>query len=122
MEFNTNKPIYLQIAFMICEKILLKQFQPDERIPSIREMAIQLEVNPNTIMRTYEFLQGLEIISNKRGVGYYVVTDGVQKATSYRKTEFLKEDLPQLFKTASLLEINFDELKEQYLTYQAFKK
>jgi DNA-binding transcriptional regulator YhcF (GntR family) len=123
MEFNNNKAIYLQIADMICEKILLKTLKQDERIPSVREMAVQLEVNPNTVMRTYEFLQGHDIITNKRGVGYFVSAEGIVKATDYRKTEFLQKELPLLFKTTVLLNISFDELKQQYLNQQdALKK
>lgn len=118
MEFNANQAIYLQIADMLCEKILLKVLRAEERIPSVRELAVQLEVNPNTVMRTYDFLQGLDIISNKRGVGYFVATDGVAKATAYRKTEFIQKELPQVLKTAALLNINFDELKQQYLNQQ----
>src|ERR1700740_819717 len=98
MEFNDQQAIYLQIAELICEQILLKRFAEDERIPSVREMAVQLEVNPNTVMRTYEFLQANAIISNKRGVGYFVAADGIEKATVLRKTEFLENDLPKFFK------------------------
>ena len=123
MEFNNNKAIYLQIADMLCEKILLKVFKQDERIPSVRELAVQLEVNPNTVMRTYDFLQGLDIITNKRGVGYFVAANGITQATDYLKTEFMHKKLPLLFKTATLLNISFDELKQQYLNQQeALKK
>jgi DNA-binding transcriptional regulator YhcF (GntR family) len=84
---------------------------------------VQLEVNPNTVMRTYDFLQGMDIITNKRGVGYFVAADGIAKATDYRKDEFLQKELPFLFKTAALLNISFDELKQQYLNQQdALKK
>ena len=114
MEFNNQQAIYLQIAEMICELILLKKFREDERIPSVRAMAVQLEVHPNTVMRTYEFLQGKEIISNKRGVGYFVSADGIVKATDFRKKEFLEQELPKIFKTAQLLQISFEELKERY--------
>jgi GntR family transcriptional regulator len=117
MEFTNQQPIYLQIAEMICEQILLKKFKEDERIPSVREMAVQLEVNPNTVMRTYEFLQGKEIINNKRGIGYFVSADGISKATDLRKTEFLHAELPKLFKTAKLLNISFEELQKQYITF-----
>ncbi|MEO8173616.1 MAG: GntR family transcriptional regulator [Sediminibacterium sp.] len=117
MEFTNQQPIYLQIAEMICEQILLKKFREDERIPSVREMAVQLEVNPNTVMRTYEFLQGKEIISNKRGIGYFVAVDGISKATHLRKTEFLQAELPKLFKTAQLLDISFEELQKHYITF-----
>lgn len=117
MEFTSQQPIYLQIAELICEKILLKIFREDERIPSVRELAVQLEVNPNTVMRTYEFLQGKEIISNKRGVGYFVATDGLARATEFRKTEFMGSEIPKLFKTAQLLGISWDELQQQYDTF-----
>ena len=124
MEFNNNQAIYLQIADLICEKILLQQFRQEERIPSVREMAVKLEVNPNTVMRTYDFLQGLEIITNKRGVGYYVAEEGIQKATAFRRSAFFQKEEPQFFKTASLLNITVEELKDQYLAYkqQAIKK
>lgn len=117
MEFNNQQPIYLQIAELICEKILLKTFREDERIPSVREMAVQLEVNPNTVMRTYELLQGKEIINNKRGVGYFVSADGIAKATELRRTEFVERELPKLFKTAQLLDLSADELQKQYHTF-----
>jgi GntR family transcriptional regulator len=117
MEFTNQQPIYLQIAEMICEQILLKKFREDERVPSVREMAVQLEVNPNTVMRTFEFLQGKEIITNKRGIGYFVAADGISKATALRKNEFLEAELPRLFKTAQLLNISFEELQEQYTTF-----
>lgn len=114
MEFNNQQPIYLQIAELICEKILLKIFREDERIPSVREMAVQLEVNPNTVMRTFEFLQGKDIINNKRGVGYFVSADGIAKATELRKSEFLDDELPKIFRTAQLLNISIEELQNQY--------
>jgi GntR family transcriptional regulator len=114
MEFNSQRPIYQQIAQMLCERIVLKQFREDERIPSVREMAVQLEVNPNTVMRTFDFLQGKEIISNKRGVGYFVANNGIAAATSLLRTEFLQVELPRLFRTAHLIGITPPELLEQY--------
>lgn len=117
MEFSNQQPIYLQIAELICEKILLKTFREDERIPSVREMAVQLEVNPNTVMRTFEFLQNKEIITNKRGVGYFVAPDGIAKAIAFRKTEFFESELPKLFKTAQLLGISWHELQQHHHTF-----
>jgi len=117
MEFNNNRAIYLQIADIICEKILLNQFREEERIPSVREMAVMLEVNPNTVMRTFEFLQARDVINNKRGIGYFVSKEGKQKAADFKKEEFFRNELPQLYKTAALLNISFEELKEMYATY-----
>jgi GntR family transcriptional regulator len=114
MDFNNQQPIYLQIAELICEKIILKTFREDERIPSVREMAVQLEVNPNTVMRTFEFLQGKDIINNKRGVGYFVSADGIAQATDFKKTEFLNTELPKIFRTAQLLGLSIEDLQKQY--------
>ena len=58
MQFNNiGQAIYLQIADYVCEKVLLKEWLAEDKIPSVRELAVQLEVNPNTVARTYEFLK-----------------------------------------------------------------
>ena len=69
MQFDSNRPIYLQILDSICEQILDGKLEPDGRILSVREYGAQLGVNPNTIMRSYERLTNDGIIYNKRGLG-----------------------------------------------------
>lgn len=119
MQFRDTASIYLQIADYICEKILLKEWKIDERVPSVRELAMQLEVNPNTVMRTYEFLQQQNIIYNQRGIGYFVGTDAIKNATQYRKTEFMENELPALFRNMYMLGMEVDELKPRF---EKFKK
>ena len=119
MQFRESIAIYLQIADYICERILLKQWKSDERIPAVRELAVQLEVNPNTVMRTYEFLQDQNIIYNQRGIGYFVSKDGMKNATQYRKSEFVEKELPNIFRNIYLLGMDLDELKPRY---EKFKK
>ena len=119
MQFRESTAIYLQIADYICERILLQQWKKDERIPSVRELAVQLEVNPNTVMRTYEFLQGQNIIYNQRGIGYFVSADAIKNATQYRKTEFIEKELPNIFRNIYMLGMDVDELKPRY---EKFKK
>ena len=114
MQFRETATIYLQIADYICEKILLKEWKPEGRIPAVRELAMQLEVNPNTVMRTYEFLQKEGIIYNQRGIGYFVSADAVKHATAYRKSDFVEKDLPQLFRSMYLLGMDVDELKPRF--------
>ena len=89
------------------------QMEEGDRIPSVRELGVALEVNPN-VMRTYDFLQGRDIIFNKRGVGYFVSDDAGQKITHYRKKQFLEQDLPVVFKNMSLLGMTFKELENEY--------
>lgn len=117
MNFHSNKAIYIQIADLICEKILAGTFKEEERIPSVRELAVDLEVNPNTVMRTYEYLQDLDIISNKRGVGFFVNTNSIERVTIYLRKEFMEQKLPNLFKNMKILAININELEKLYLQY-----
>ena len=119
MQFRETQSIYLQIADYVCEKILLKEWPPGDRIPSVRELAVQLEVNPNTIMKTYEFLQQEQIIFNQRGIGFFAAQDAVQQAARYRRDWFIEKDLPQVFRSLFLLGMDPEDLKP---LYQQFKK
>ncbi len=114
MEFQTKKAIYLQIADFVCEKILLSIWREKEKIPSIRELAISLEVNPNTVMRTYAFLEENNIIQLERGIGYFVSDKAHINTLKLKKEEFLKEDLPHIFRSMDLLKITVDDFKHLY--------
>ncbi|SDG73363.1 transcriptional regulator, GntR family [Dyadobacter soli] len=114
MEFKDKQAIYLQIADYICEQILLGKWPPGERIPSVRDLAAMIEVNPNTVMRTYEFLQGKEIIFNKRGIGYSADEKASEKILDYKKERFLATELPEFFKNIYLLGIDINELHTRY--------
>lgn len=117
MEFRDNKAIYLQIADYVCEHILLGKWEAGEKVPSVREMAVELEVNPNTVMRTYELLQTKEIINNKRGIGFFVADEAMSNVKAYRKTQFMDDELPVVFRNMYLLNIGFDELQTRYNTF-----
>ena len=117
MEFKDKQSIYLQIADYICEQILLGKWPPGERIPSVRDLGGMLEVNPNTVMRTYEFLQSKEIIMNKRGIGNSVTDNANELIFAYRKERFLETELPEFFKTLYLLNISMEELQSRYNSF-----
>jgi DNA-binding transcriptional regulator YhcF (GntR family) len=114
MEFKNTKAIYLQIADYICEQILTGRWSENDRIPSVRELGVALEVNPNTVMRTYDFLQDKEIIFNKRGIGYFVNENAKAKTIELRKKHFLEEDLPLVFKNMELIGMNLREVEKEY--------
>ncbi len=112
MNFKKPKAIYMQIADYLCESILAADLKGGDRIQSVREMAAQVEVNPNTVARTYSYLQEKEIIFNKRGVGYFVAADALEKTKTLKKEAFIKQFLPEVFKLMELLEISFEDLKQ----------
>lgn len=112
MNFNGKKAIYLQIADYICDKVLLDEYKEEERVPSVRETAADVEVNSNTVMRAYDWLQSHNIIYTKRGLGYFVSTGAQQAIQSLRKTEFVEESVPDLLRTMQTLGIGVDELTQ----------
>lgn len=111
MEFKENQAIYLQIANRFFENILQKKWDSGDKIPSIRDMAVEFEVNPNTTMRTFNYLQDKGIIYNKRGIGYFLADDGLQKTIALKREQFLEEDLPLFVRNMRLLGITLDDLK-----------
>jgi len=114
VEFREDKAIYLQIADCILDNILSKSWRTGDRIPSVREMAISIEVNPNTVMRTYTYLQDKGIIFNKRGIGYFVSENAYELAKNIKKEEFIKKQMPVFFRNMEMLNISFSELRKLY--------
>lgn len=114
MNFKESKAIYLQIADRICDEILLGQYDEDGRIPSVREYAAVVEVNANTAMRSYDYLQSQGIIYNKRGIGYFVSPGACGLILSLRRDYFLKEEADYFFKQLYTLGIAPDELTAMY--------
>lgn len=114
MEFNDKQPIYLQIADYLCEQILQRTWPPGERIPSVRDLGSSLEVNPNTAMRAFDYLQQQGILFNKRGMGYFTADDAREQVLAMRRSRFLEQELPDVFRTMRLLGITLDDLESRY--------
>ena len=110
MEFSEHKPIYLQMAEMMQEKILCHIWEEDLRIPSVRELGATLGVNPNTIVRTYQLLENEEIIYNKRGLGYFVKEGARERIAAAKRREFMENELPQFKAKAELLGITKEDI------------
>ena len=117
MNCKENKPIYQQIADHICDEIIAGKLAPDARIPSVREYAAELEVNANTVMRTFDTLQSLEIIYNKRGIGYFVDSEARAKILQSRRNSFMEEESQQFFRQAHSLGISVSEITAMYQIY-----
>ena len=112
MTFNGKKAIYLQIADYISDKVLLDIYKEDERVPSVRETASDVEVNSNTVMRAYDWLQGQQIIYTKRGLGYFVCPKAKKQIMQQKRQEFIEDTVPELAQQMKLLGITTEELTQ----------
>lgn len=111
MEFKSHQPIYFQIYLHICEMILNRRYQVGDKIMSVRELAIEVGVNPNTVMRSYELLQSKDIIVNQRGIGFNVADNAKEIILEEQKKEFLEQELPEIVKKLKLFGISIEEVE-----------
>lgn len=112
MDFRKQKPIFQQIADRLCERIVAGEWAPDARIASVREVAAELGVTPNTAMRSFDYLQQREIIYNRRGTGYYVSPDASNKIIEMQRKEFLEEEVPIIMQKMQMLGLSLEDLKK----------
>lgn len=117
MIFKESKSIFLQVAERICEEIVGGVYQEEGRIPSVREYSTLVEVNVNTAMRSYDYLQQQGIIYNKRGIGYFVSPDAKTTIIRMRRAQFIEQELPEVFRQMRMLGITMEELTRLYEEY-----
>ena len=114
MDFNNSQAIYKQIVNWVFEQILTKNWKSGDKIVSIRELAVYFEVNPNTVMRSYDYLQNNNIILNKRGIGFFVMENAALTIRNIRKKQFMEEEVPAFIKNLKLLDIDINEIIRIY--------
>lgn len=118
MIFNeNNKAIYLQIADKICDEVMLGSLHDGDRIPSVREYAASLEVNANTVMRTYEYLERSGVIFNRRGIGFFIADDALDTVRAMRRETFFNGESDYFFRQLMTLGITPGELENLYQSY-----
>ena len=124
MEFKENPAIYIQIAEYVCEQVLLKKWKLGEKIISIRDLAVVMEVNPNTVQRAYDLLQQQSIIINKRGIGYFAEEEALERILHFRREQFMENELPVFLRNVYLLQIDIKDIKTLYDKFikENFKK
>ena len=114
MNFKDNKAIYLQIADRIGDQILAGTLTPEGKVPSVRELAAEIEVNANTVARTYDHLQQNGIIFTKRGLGYFVSPDAKDKIVASRREVLMQGEMDYFLGQLKAVGITPAELQELY--------
>lgn len=123
MQFESNnRAIYLQIVQRVCDLIVAGNYREEERLPSVREFAAEIEVNPNTVMRSYEKLTDKGLIYNKRGIGFFVSPGARDKILAERGNELLHSKLMPIFETLMHLNITPEKLRDIYADFLKSKK
>lgn len=110
MDFNDNKPIYRQIVDYACDAILSGRWLPGALIPSVRELSGELGVNPRTILKAMEHLQGAEIIAARRGMGFELTADAIDRIKADRRAEFFDTTLKSLAAEMTRLGLTADDI------------
>lgn len=113
MEFQNNQPIFMQIVDVICDRVLRGEVKTDEQIPSVRELAMQMQVNPNTVQRAIERLLQGEIIYSQRGKGNFLADGAIDKIQEMRSKRFYEEQLPLIAREMKLLGITTEKISEK---------
>ncbi len=112
MEFQSSKGIFLQIADNLCHQILEGQLKSGDRVPSIRDLAGEFEVNRNTVMRTYANLQDAGIFDNKRGIGFFISEHALELVRTNEKNNFFNRELPDFLQKVKLLKLTSSDLTD----------
>lgn len=113
MEFQNTQPIFMQIVDVVCERVLKGELKTDDQVPSVRELAMQMQVNPNTVQRAIERLLQFEIVYSLRGKGNFVAEGAVEKIQSMRSKRFYEEQLPHIASEMKLLGITPEQISEK---------
>lgn len=110
IEFNTNEPIYIQIKRYLEKKIISGEYVGEFKMASVRELAGELKVNPNTIQRVYTELEGDGLIYTKRGIGKFVTSE--KKIINKLRVDISKELIKKFIKDTKELGFSKEEILE----------
>ncbi len=117
MQFNESKPIYLQLVDYFLDQIISGKFKPGDRVPSVRTLAAQAQVTPNTVNRAYQILYDKGVIFQKRGLGYFLDEKAPELARQIKRQQFISDILPLVFKEMQMLNISITELSNLFNQY-----
>lgn len=104
-EFDNNIPIYIQLVDQLKIYIISGKIMPGDRLPSVRDLALQIKVNPNTLQKALAELEDLKLIYTERTNGKFVTTD--QKLINKYKKEYALMLSQQYF--LSMKNVGFDD-------------
>ena len=119
IDFQPDKPIYQQLIDRLAGEIIREKRKPGDKLPSVREYAVETGVNANTVQRVYREMEQMEIVQSRRGKGTFVTENG-------DRLDELREDMKQTYieyfvKDMSDLGFTITEMTEGLAQYERNK-
>ena len=102
-DFSLTSPIYLQVAQMIRDTIVSGDLPEGEAIPSVRQISVEQELNPQTVLNATRLLMEESILEKRRGIGIFVQAGAREKLLKNEREKFRSQDVPELVARAKLL-------------------
>ncbi|HPJ76047.1 MAG TPA: GntR family transcriptional regulator [Clostridia bacterium] len=112
IDFESDKPIFVQIAEWLEDAILSNAFEEESQIPSITEISVMCKINPATALKGINMLVDNEIVYKKRGLGMFVKEGAVKKLMKERKNKFYESYIAVLLDEAKKLNLNKEDIME----------
>ena len=105
--FQTDRPIYLQLEDRIKLSIISGEFAPGEKLPAVRDMAVEAGVNPNTVQRSYAELERAGLVFSQRTSGRFVTEE--KMVVEKMKAEMAAKQIELFFKSMAAIGFDVDE-------------
>ena len=115
--FTSRAPVYLQIVSRIRADILSGVYQPDQQIPSVRQLALTAGVNPNTMQRAFTVLESEQLFITRGTIGRFITTD--TEVLERARAVMRRETVARLVEEAAAVGISPEELIQGIRTYQS---
>lgn len=109
-DFHTSQPIFVQIRQRLTEMILRGSVGEGEALPSVRQIAADLSVNPLTVTKAFEALVDVGVVEKRRGLGMFVKTGARAELLAHEREKFLKEDWPRIAAQIKALDLDLPSL------------
>ena len=111
-DFHTSQPIFVQIRQRLTEMILRGAVAEGEALPSVRQIAAELSVNPLTVTKAFEALVDIGVVEKRRGLGMFVTAGARAQLLTHEREKFLKDDWPRIKTQIAALQLDLKSLLE----------
>ncbi|KKB76344.1 GntR family transcriptional regulator [Devosia limi DSM 17137] len=115
-DFHTSQPIFVQIRQRLIEMILRGSVGEGDALPSVRQIAADLSVNPLTVTKAFEALVDIGVVEKRRGLGMFVKAGARAELLAHERDKFLTEEWPRIRAQIAALQLDLTTLLQKPAT------